>query len=634
VSIGVDYQTLFDASGIEVSPRKHKPTSHPTSEERIAPSWSLRYEFTQASCNEATVTDRRKVAPMKSKNEVRYERQTVTEVYENTERGVEQKFVLEAPLSPSDSEFIVQGNFKTSLSPRRQAGRGIVFSDETSDRALYTEPVVMDASGNRAPAELNLGMRESDGSWPTAIRVSGDWLKEARYPVVIDPYITSPWTESTVQAEAQLGFSVSGAGSVNGDGFADVIVSAPYFDSGRTDEGVVFAYYGSAGGLFPTPSWAALGWAEGVRFGWSVEAAGDVDGDTYSDIIVGAPFWDYWAPPPGGRFVSNGMAFVFYGGPSGLSDRWTVLNPGEEGYRLSYQEFGMSVSSAGDVNNDGFSDVIVGAPGWDSIAVYHGSRSGVSESANIRLVFPTTGSRFGHSVSTAGDFNGDGYWDVVVGIPYYYAGGVPNGGAMQILSGSVTGITTTVLGSGAGTEKDGHFGWSVSTAGKFNGDLYWDVVVGAPHTDYVEFSGKTFEDVGTVYVFFGTAGSEPEQILERSTQAGALFGYSVSTAGNVNADAYDDVIIGSPGATGTNQGRPFFGEASLFSGGPQATVTQSNYIISYFGLQENAQYGASVSTAGDIDGDGRSEVVIGAPLLDSGTNLNSGAFYLETVSPP
>jgi hypothetical protein len=160
---------------------------------------------------------------------------------------------------------------------------------------------------------------------------------------------TPSWTAESNQAGAQFGYSVSSAGDVNGDGFSDVIVGAPEFDSPEANEGRVFVYHGSATGLSTTPSWTAESNQAGARFGWSVSSAGDVNGDGFSDVIVGAPEFD--SPE-----LNEGRVFVYHGSATGLSTTpsWTAES-NQAGAR-----FGYSVSSAGDVNGDGFSDVIVG----------------------------------------------------------------------------------------------------------------------------------------------------------------------------------------------------------------------------------------------------------------------------------
>jgi hypothetical protein len=222
---------------------------------------------------------------------------------------------------------------------------------------------------------------------------------------------TPNWTAESNQAGANFGVSVASAGDVNGDGYSDVIVGAKLFDNPELDEGRAFVYHGSASGLSTTPNWTAESNQEGARFGFSVASAGDVNGDGYSDVIVGA-----YQFANGEAF--EGRAFVYHGSASGLSTtpNWTAES------NQAGAEFGYSVASAGDVNGDGFSDVIVGAWLFDNgetdegrAFVYHGSASGLSTTPNWTAESNQVNAQFGVSVASAGDVNGDGFSDVIVG---------------------------------------------------------------------------------------------------------------------------------------------------------------------------------------------------------------------------
>ena len=142
----------------------------------------------------------------------------------------------------------------------------------------------------------------------------------ATYPLTIDPLMTSPaWTAEPDQIGALFGFSVATAGDVNGDGFSDVIVGALAYDNGQNEEGRAFVYLGSAAGLSTTAAWTAEGDQASAQFGHSVATAGDVNGDGFSDVIVGAYVYD------NGR-ANEGRAFVYHGSAAGLSTTaaWTA----------------------------------------------------------------------------------------------------------------------------------------------------------------------------------------------------------------------------------------------------------------------------------------------------------------------
>ena len=183
---------------------------------------------------------------------------------------------------------------------------------------------------------------------------------------------TANRTVENDHAYARFGYSVSTAGDVNGDGYSDVIVGAYEYDNGEDNEGRAYVYHGSASGLKTTPTWTAESDQAYARFGWSVSTAGDVNGDGYGDVIVAAPYYDNGQD-------DEGRAFVYHGSASGLGPASVWIAESDQ----AYASFGYSVSTAGDVNKDGYSDVIVGAYFYDNaqnnegrVYVYHGSAAG------------------------------------------------------------------------------------------------------------------------------------------------------------------------------------------------------------------------------------------------------------------
>ncbi len=414
---------------------------------------------------------------------------------------------------------------------------------------------------------------------------------------------TANWTAESDQISAGMGFAVATAGDVNGDGYADIIVGAPYFDNGQTDEGRAFVYYGSASTPSNTANWTTESGQSDAWYGYSVSTAGDVNGDGYSDVIVGAPGYDNGQS-------SEGRVFLYYGSTTGLH---TTFDWSAEGGQNSAW-FGWSVATAGDVNGDGFADVIVGARGYSNgeifegrAFVYHGSASGLSATPNWTAESNQGSAEFGRSVATAGDVNGDGYSDVIVGAYQYYNGESGEGRAF-VYHGSPSGLSATPNWTAESNQVDAKFGWSVSTAGDVNGDGYSDVIVGA----YAYSNGQTNE--GRAFVYYGSASglSAAANWTAESDQAGAQFGYSVSTAGDVNGDGYADVIVG---AEGYNYGQTGEGRAFVYYGSASGLSATANWTAE--GHQQNAEFGSSVSTAGDVNGDGYSDVIVGAPYYDS-----------------
>src|SRR5262249_46536930 len=155
----------------------------------------------------------------------------------------------------------------------------------------------IDARGKKIPARFEVAEA-------TLAIVVDD--RHAVYPITIDPMVTTAWSAGSDQVNASFGYSVSSAGDVNGDGYADVIVGRPPFDNGQGAEGRPFLYLGSARGLSPIPVWTAECDQDSANFGYSVATAGDVNRDGYTDVIVGASMFD-------GAAKNEGRAYVYLG---------------------------------------------------------------------------------------------------------------------------------------------------------------------------------------------------------------------------------------------------------------------------------------------------------------------------------
>lgn len=399
-----------------------------------------------------------------------------------------------------------------------------------------------------------------------------------------------------VQAGEAFGTGSATAGDVNGDGYSDLIVGMPDYDNGAlTNAGRVMVFHGSPTGLSATPAWTMTGSTANARFGASVSTAGDVNGDGYSDIIIGAP-----------GHLSQGGAFVYHGSATGLSATvsWSVLG-GETG-----SNFGACVALAGDVNGDGVSEVLVGAPlmnasGTDrgQVRCYAGATgTGLSAVALWTSSGTQSYAYFGFSIAGAGDVNGDGRSDVVVGEPNYDASAVDRGRIHVFHS---NGTTLVLNGTRDGSLSNILLGYAVSAAGDMNGDGYGDLLVGVP--GYTSGRGRVMifrggpsgiEATSSAVAFTGPAGSD-------------RLGTTVALAGDVNGDGYADVVCGEPLYDGvfTDGGRAyvFVGEAALASLSPYRTYT---------GTQANARLGGGVGTGGDVNGDGVSDVVVGSPGQD------------------
>ncbi|MFO0983551.1 MAG: FG-GAP-like repeat-containing protein [Planctomycetota bacterium] len=421
---------------------------------------------------------------------------------------------------------------------------------------------------------------------------------------------SASWNVASAQFQGGLGLSVASAGDVNGDGYGDVVVGAPFYDHGEIDEGRAEVYLGSRSGLATVPSWSAEGGQAFAKLGWSVAGAHDVNGDGYSDVIVGAPFYDNGSS-------DEGRALLFYGSSAGLAPGpgWSV-----EGNSL-VAELGFSVAPAADVNGDGFADVIVGAPFFGptdegEALVFAGGGAGLS----LAPVWIATGgsstAQLGWSVASAGDVNGDGFGDLVAGAPFYDHGETDEGRALLYV-GSRQPLASMPAWSVEGDEPFAGMGWSVAGAGDVNGDGFADVLVGTPLHD----SGQT--NAGRASLYLGSA-SLPSLAPDWSVEgdrASAGLGRVVASAGDVNGDGFADLVVAAPFfANGeTSEGAVFVFHGS--GGGPSTVAAWQ-----VEGNQPFAELGWSAAAAGDVNGDGFGDLVAGAPLFD-GTAVDEGACF-------
>ena len=336
---------------------------------------------------------------------------------------------------------------------------------------------------------------------------------------------------------------------------------------------------------------------------------------------------------------------------------------GNNGFRLDgvapADQSGYSVSNAGDVNGDGFDDLFVGAHQSDSNGVDSGSSyvvfgkaSGFSAAMDLSTLDGSNGFRLdgeagdfsGSSVSTAGDVNGDGFDDLFVGAPRAEPNGAASGSS-YVVFGKATGFSAAInlssLNGSNGFRLDGMaksdwLGASVSNAGDVNGDSFDDVIVGAFQAD------QNGTNSGSSYVVFGKT-SGFSAAMDLSTLDGNIgfrldgvarldwSGRSVSNAGDVNGDGFDDVIVGAFGAdpNGDYSGSSYvvFGKASGFSASMDLSTLDDSDGFRLDGVAPADELSRSISTAGDVNGDGFDDLIVGAFRADPNGN-ESGSSYV------
>jgi hypothetical protein len=431
------------------------------------------------------------------------------------------------------------------------------------------------------------------------------------------------------QARAQAGSAVAAAGDVNGDGFDDMLVGAGVYDNGpRSDAGSAYLVLGSVAPAASRLSKATLfaGEADSDYAGYAVSGAGDVNGDSFDDMLVGASFND---DGPGNN---AGAAYLLLGSaaPASASLSTAIQYTGQAASDYA----GDATSGAGDVNDDGYADMLVGAsgnfgPGDDAGAAYlllgSAAPASASLSAAIQYSGSAAGDGAGNSVSGAGDADGDGHDDMLIGAPYNDDGPGSSAGAAYLLFGSSTPASTrlsleTPYTGEAGSDAAGS---SVSGAGDVNGDGYDDMLVGAPAND----DGGS--SAGAAYLLLGST-TPASASLSTATQytgevGGDRAGEAVSGAGDVNHDGYDDMVIG---ASYHAHGGSSAGAAYLLLGSAAPATASLSTTIKYTGEADGDRAGCAVAGSGDMNADGYDDLIVGALFNDDGPKTDAGAAYL------
>ncbi len=483
----------------------------------------------------------------------------------------------------------------------------------------------------------------NDEEWDQAVALSGSSLTWVVTGTASDGTVTRVETtndlhvavtrdlataDATLLGENERGWfgsALAPAGDVNGDGQVDVLIGAPYGVSGP---GVTYLVSGPITGTTGLSAASArfVGAHEREWAGISVAGAGDVDGDGYDDVLLGATGY---AEP----------------GRPGLGAAYLVLGPVTGSFDLSLADATFvgpeandraaeSVASAGDVDGDGLPDLLVGAPStwagddWYTGAAYvmSGTRRGTQGlgTADAKMYGELWYDNLGNSVDGLGDVNGDGLDDILIAAFVTDDNGY-NSGTSYVVFGPVGGrldpsnADATLVGE---VEND-YAGSSTAAAGDVDSDGLRDILIGATYNDenaercgaaYLVHGGVT----GTLWLGDADAKLYGENELDE-------VGISVAGAGDVDADGHDDLLVGS---AGNDEAGDIAGAAYLVRGPVMGSLDLWRADLKLVGARRASLAGWAVAGAGDLDADGRADVLVGAPGNSEGGSRAGAAYVL------
>lgn len=614
--------------------------------------WNVKFDILEIAGNIKTAF--RKSTVIDHQNEIIFSHPLADIEYVNNEKGIRQNFIVKQ--KPSDQQpLTIRMKLTTTLSPRLVNNTQLQFSNNSGTKLSYEDLKVWDATHRLLDARMELHNNI------LSIVVDD---KNAQYPVTVDPLNkAAEWTTSAngiipgllnnlqLQVQTLYGFTVTGLGDVNNDGYDDAAISAPGMANVITgtgnllNVGAVFIYLGSDTGFADAPDKVLQPTTAvaGALFGFSVDA-GDVSGDGIPDIVISAPL-DRYSTTASGLFgnvsvnVTAGRVYVY-----NSENLFAAPNPSP---LLTIRLRGTNFWCDGAVGL--FSNITVNA-------------------------------LFGFSVAVTDDLNGDNRKDIIIGAPAYQGVqllSVKSGAAFVYYSNdlgtttpveltrptpSILGLITLPIANLNGLL----FGYSVDGVGDFNSDGHPDVVVGAPAGIDLSslpgiFSGQVLG--GSAYVYYGDGSSMQPAIgatLHASTSgllsnAANLFGYKVKGIRD-NADVHTGGIMISAPVGGVisnvvNGLRLKAGQVHIFqkkSGlitspmcSDQAlTSPRSSSLLTLLGgnnLQVSLLYGAGLDNARDVNCDGRADIIIGEPLSTTvpliGAEVTGGAAYVYLAKP-
>jgi hypothetical protein len=458
-----------------------------------------------------------------------------------------------------------------------------------------------------------------------------------------------------------LGTSTDSAGDMNGDGLADMLIGANQNDAGGADAGAVYVVFGKAGGAAVDLDTVAAGTGGGFKIygesagdwaGWFAAAHGDMNGDGLWDVVVGAR---------GNGADDTGAAYVVFGKASTAPVNLDDVANGIGGFKIvgenAFDNAGNWVSAVSDVNGDGRTDLLVGAPfnaagGGSSGAAYVVFGKGDGTTVNLanvaagiggfKIIGENGSDQAGWTVSRLSDINGDGRADLLVGAYGNDAGGTDSGAA-YVVFGKASGTAVNLDDVAAGTGGFKIIGenaadqlslWALSDLGDVNGDGRPDILVGGTQNDTVGTSS------GAAYVVFGKTTGTAVNLDDVANGIGGFkiiaenggdqLGVSASNLGDINGDGLADLLVG---AWMNDAGGPDSGAAYVVFGKTGTGAINLDDVAAGIGgfkiIGENVTQltSDSITGLGDVNGDGLTDMLIGAILDDAG-GTDAGAGYV------
>lgn len=511
---------------------------------------------------------------------------------------------LVLPAAPeAASATALLGGVRLSWTPIRGADRYVVLAATSSSFAgattLDDATSPVDVTGLTSGTwYFRIGVVKNGFVSPGSAVISATPLTVGTAGLV--PLTAPAWVASNGDPVSHFGYPATGAGDVDGDGFDDLLVGAMLTTAG----GTAYLYRGGPFGLDAQPAFERASTQTGSHFSKGLSSPGDVNGDGFLDLLVGAAEHD-------DGFSNEGRAWLYPGTGDetyfSSAEIWTADSSQTNTYMARF------AVPAGDVNGDGFDDFAVCQHAYNAgsidegrVNVWHGTAGSIPIAPDWMDESDQADAFFGYALSPRpGDADGDGYDDLLAGAWKWDRGGTSDVGAAFLYRGGPAGLEAEASWMEEGENFGNSFGGSLSFAGDVNGDGYDDAIVGAYRLG--------MDDRGRAYLYTGgPAGLSASAVWTYDGTSQDRLGMGVGAAGDVNGDGYDDLLVGAYSA---NAGGDDAGRVLLFLGGPGGPALAPSW--EWIGDEVDGYAGGTVASAGDVNGDGSGDFAVGVVSFES-----------------